>query len=207
MTRPAAAPPPSPARSRWLLPACLWGALLLGGCDAGPPPEEAARPEMDRLTREDGTDIFTLQSADPGMDAAVASARATLGTFHRYVDKDRDGTVRALIKGGFEAGENTEHMWVAAVTWDGRRFHGRLVSDPELVEGLSPGDPVELDPEQVSDWMVIADEVLLGGYTTLEIRRRLAPAERAAFDRTLPYRVVSDTALLRLPRPPAQTAP
>ena len=104
-----------------------------------------------------------------------------------------------LVKGGFEAGDHTEHMWVAEVSWDGSRYRGTLVSDPEWVEDLEAGDPVELAPEQVSDWMVIADEVLLGGYTTLEVRRRLSPADRAAFDGTLPHRIVSDTALLRLP--------
>ena len=68
------------------------------------------------------------------------------------------------------------------------------------MKGLRPGDTVSLAPDQVSDWMVGFDDVMLGGYTIQEIRRRLGRDERAVFDTTLLFRVVADTALLELPR-------
>jgi hypothetical protein len=40
----------------------------------------------------------------------------------------------------------------------------------------------------------------LGNFTTLELRRRMSPGERAGFDRTRHYRILADSALLALPQ-------
>ncbi|HEX8272668.1 MAG TPA: DUF2314 domain-containing protein [Longimicrobiaceae bacterium] len=154
---------------------------------------------MEVVRREDQPDVYNLTRDDRAMNAAVARARATLGTFNKYLDKVGHGSASAMIKGMFTAGDRTEHIWVGNVAWDGTRYRGRLIGEPVWVKRLHDGNPVALTPEQVSDWTIVADGILLGGYTTLEIRRRLSPGDRAAFDANLPYRVVSDTVLLRLP--------
>jgi len=197
MNPPLSAPvPPVSGRSLRLARVLLCGSLLLGGCEDRPPEQ----PGIEHVAREDKGDVFNFQSGDPGMDSAIVHARATLATLHEYMDSAGNGRVFTLVKGKFPAGERTEHMWLGNATWDGHRYHGILVDEPMWVKELRPGDTVSLAPDQVSDWMVGFDDVMLGGYTIQEIRRRLGRDERAAFDTTLLFRVVADTALLELPR-------
>jgi uncharacterized protein YegJ (DUF2314 family) len=154
---------------------------------------------METVRRDKQPDVYNVTGDDEPMNAAISRARATLGTFHKYLQKTGNGNVYAMVKARFTAGARTEHIWVANARWDGTRYHGLLVGEPAYLKRLHHGDPVTIAPDQVSDWMVIVDDVMLGAYTTLEIRRRLSPREREDFDRELGWRVVADTAVLRVP--------
>lgn len=174
-------------RTRWiwmLLPLLLPAAV----CEAQDAPVRQRR------------DVYGVPSGEAAMDSAMDRARATLPVFHGWLERAGDGRVEAKIKARFRQGDEVEHMWVAEVTFDGRVYRGRLESRPLGLTNVRPGDRVTITPERVSDWMVVVDGVMLGNFTTLELRSRMSAPERARLDRMMGYRILADTAIIALPR-------
>jgi uncharacterized protein YegJ (DUF2314 family) len=72
---------------------------------------------------------------------------------------------------------------------------------PLELTNVRPGQAVTIRPERVSDWMVVErGDVMLGNFTTMELRGRMTPKQRAQLDRQMGYRILADSALLTLPR-------
>lgn len=136
---------------------------------------------------------------DEAMEAAIARARETLPVFHEYLGPSAAGEVNALLKARFEFGDEIEHMWISEVSFKGGVYHGRLASTPIAKTDLAPGDPVVIGRDEVTDWLVFVDEVMVGGFTVVELRNRMDPAQRKEFDAAQDYRV-PDEAVLAPPR-------
>jgi len=49
------------------------------------------------------------------------------------------------------------------------------------------GQKVTVAPAKISDWMYVENRKLVGGYFMGALRNALTPAERAAFDKSLPF--------------------
>lgn len=145
--------------------------------------------------------VWSVSSADPGMDAAIARARETLPIFHGYMPRAQAGEVQLKLKARFAQGDDVEHMWITGVTWDGRVYQGVLESQPLGLTNVRAGQAVTIRPERVSDWMVVErGDVMLGNFTTMELRGRMQPKQRAQLDRQMGYRILADSALITLPR-------
>lgn len=144
------------------------------------------------------SDVHGVQH-DEAMDAAIARARETLPVFQRWLRRAAEGDVFAQLKARYEFEEGVEHMWIADVTFKGGVYHGRLASRPMAETELEPGDAVTIRPDEVTDWMVVVDDLMLGGFTVVEIRNRMGPEQRRAFDRQSGYRVLEE-AVLEPPR-------
>jgi uncharacterized protein YegJ (DUF2314 family) len=143
-------------------------------------------------------DVYAVQN-DAVMDAAVERARETLAVFRRWLPRAADGEVVAQLKARFELGDEIEHMWITDVSFKGGAYHGRLASTPMADTDLAPGDAVTIRPDEVTDWMVVVDDVVLGAFTVIEIRRRMDPRQRSEFDAEAGYRI-PDEAVLEPPR-------
>jgi uncharacterized protein YegJ (DUF2314 family) len=150
-----------------------------------------------RIRRPGNPDVINVARNDPAMDTAIAHARASVG---HLVTRIRDsGPVGALVKARFGTGDEVEHMWIDSLSLHGNYFTGRLANEPVSLGNLKIGDSVQVAVDEISDWMLLEDGVLIGGFTILELRRRMSETERAQFDRSLTFRVAADSAITTLP--------
>ena len=78
-------------------------------------------------------------------------------------------------------------MWLTPVTYDGQNFHGTINNIPELVKSVEIGQAVTVAPSEISDWMYIDNGKLVGGETMRALRNAATPAERAEFDKSVPF--------------------
>lgn len=69
------------------------------------------------------------------------------------------------------------------MVYDGERFAGTLSNIPADVPGLEHGQRVVVALNEISDWMVVDNGRLIGGYTIRVFRDRLSDQERSEFDR------------------------
>ncbi|MBL8984335.1 MAG: DUF2314 domain-containing protein [Gemmatimonadetes bacterium] len=76
-------------------------------------------------------------------------------------------------------GPTPEHIWVDGASFDGRVFRGTLNEDA-VFGAAKAGDSVVVAPSEISDWMVVVNGELCGGYT-LRGARSLAE-DLTAFD-------------------------
>jgi uncharacterized protein YegJ (DUF2314 family) len=175
---------------RFVRPVLLLLPLLLAGR-----PARAQEP-----VKQLRSDVYGI-THDAAMEAAMARARETLPTFRSYLPRAAEGEVFAELKARFEQNGETEHMWVTDVSYKGGEYHGTLASTPVGLTNVSYGDPVTIGPDEVSDWVVVAeDNVMLGGFTIFVIRAMMDPKQRAEFDRGMGYRIPADGAIIAPPR-------
>jgi uncharacterized protein YegJ (DUF2314 family) len=163
-------------------------------------PVLGAAQDAPRPTQARG-DVYDVPQDDAAMASAIARARVTLPVFHRYLEQVADGEADAKLKAQFEQGGVVEHMWIGDVRFDGRVYRGVLESRPMDLTHVAQGDAVAILPEHVTDWMVVVeDDVMLGNFTTMELRRRMSAGERAQLDRAMGFRILADSAIIAVPR-------
>lgn len=161
----------------------------------------AGAQEPLRRSRSGQPDTYGVEAGDRRMEAAMERARATLAVFDGYLPRAARGEVGASLKVRFTEGDESEHMWVTDLTREADgRYSGTLVNTPLSLRGVAAGDRVTAAPGEVSDWVVVKDGALIGGFTIVELRRRMGPEERAAFERSQRYRMPADSAVWNLPR-------
>lgn len=126
---------------------------------------------------------------DARMNAAIQKAKATVGTFISALKAPKPGQTGFSVKKAFSDGTNTEYIWLAPVTFDGKSFHGTVNNEPEKVKGVKFGEKASVASADISDWMYIENRKLVGGETLRALRDAMTPAERAEMDRSLPFSV------------------
>ena len=162
-------------------------------------PALGAAQEAPAPTRARG-DVYDVPQDDPAMAAAIERARATLPAFHRYLEQVAGGEVDAKLKAVFQQGGAVEHMWISNVTFDGRVYRGVLESRPMELTNVAQGDAVVIPPARVTDWIVVVEDgIMLGNFTTMELRRRMSASERARLDRAMGFRILADSAIIAVP--------
>lgn len=130
-----------------------------------------------------------VSDADQQMDRAVENAQKSLGFFIAALKAKKDGDSVFEIKKGFIDGDKVEHLWIRQVTFDGKNFHGQVDNRPVEVKSVRSGQHVTVAPADVTDWMFVKDGKLMGAYTTRVLYARLAPEEKAAFDRQAEFKI------------------
>ena len=105
----------------------------------------------------------------------------------------------AAVKGAFSDppdiqaqnpdGLEVEHMWLLHVDFDGRQLQGTLINSPQSLRSFHEGDQVTITGKQISDWMYVENQKLVGGYTLRVLRDTLPEDERKEFDSSLPFSI------------------
>ena len=126
---------------------------------------------------------------DPRMNAAIDKARTTVNNFIVALKSRKAGQTQFSVKMAVTDGKHVEHMWLFPVTFDGKRFRGPINNDPELVKHVKIDQEMSVDSSQISDWMYVENGKLVGGHTLRVLRDAMSSAERAEFDRSVPFTV------------------
>ena len=127
-----------------------------------------------------------FDSDDPEMAAAIEEAKRTFRQFLEAFQSPRSGQSAFLVKVAFVAGQDVEHIWIADLEIRTGEFRGVIANEPTL-RGFRFMQSVDFAPNQITDWMYIEDGMLVGGYSTRLIRKRMSQEERAALDSAAPY--------------------
>lgn len=142
-----------------------------------------SEPAPSRAEIEADDNITTYDKDDAGINAAKAKGRATLARFEELMNAGTPGNY--TFKTGLPYGENSrEHVWVQLTKRDGDAFHGLVANQPVLAKQYNLGDPIKVNRNEVSDWMVMSDTAIYGGYTMRHALDTL-PKEQADHLRSL----------------------
>lgn len=70
-----------------------------------------------------------------------------------------------------------EHMWLSEIDFDGPLISGVLENKPNWIKSVKAGDNVQVQPNEMSDWMYVLDDEVYGGFTVNLMRSRMKPRE------------------------------
>lgn len=134
------------------------------------------------IRREGEPDYMHIRQDHKAMDRAVETAQKTVKEFIAALRSPKGDQSRFAVKKPFVEGDKVEHIWLTAVSFDGRLFHGKVDNDPVDIKGARPGQEVTVAPNEISDWMYVHDGRLVGGYTIVAMCHHMSPAEKRQFE-------------------------
>lgn len=73
---------------------------------------------------------------------------------------------------------NVEHVWVQVSDYDNSGFTGRVANEPVIVTSYKIDDTIKVPYEEASDWMIMSNSAIYGGYTMRHSLAKL-PKEQA----------------------------
>lgn len=135
------------------------------------------------------TAISATTESDTELEFAIGQARDTLHTFiEKIATPYADRTFVALKVRFTPPGESPQDIWVDEVTYTNGVFRG-IVGDDIPALKLEAGEKIEVEEEDIVDWMIVEDGKLVGGYTIRLAVQRMSPEERERFLETLDYSI------------------
>ena len=124
--------------------------------------------------------IIQVAGSDAEMNAAIARARDTLPTFWASYDAPKPSETGHGLKVKFAVGrDRVEHIWMSDVKKlpDGS-FFGQFANQPDNLPGKDVGDEATFEEADISDWLFIRNEKVVGG-ETIKLLLKSMPKEDA----------------------------
>ena len=138
--------------------------------------------------RPNEPDVVSVKNDDKEMNAAIRTAQATLDDFIKQITAPNPNQTYFSVKARFEDGKNIEHIWIKVAVFINGVFKGKIGNEPLDLSTVKLGEPVTITRERVSDWMIVENGILKGGYTIRVLRNRMPIDERKTFDAELHFR-------------------
>lgn len=133
---------------------------------------------------DDQLPVVHIADDDERMNWAIEKANATLHYFQNCLlapdPEQQYFSVKVLI----DDGVNREHLWLVSPSFDDEgNLYGIVGNKPVYVNSVAVNQKIGIDPRFISDWMIIEEGRLIGGYTIRAIRDGRPDHERPEFDR------------------------
>lgn len=118
--------------------------------------------------------VIDVEEDDAAMQAAVAEARRRWPEFvDAFENRDPDAETPFSVKVPFTDGEHTEFMWVEVSGIENDVIYGTLGNEPVNVRNVAIGDRVRANVEDLGDWLYVADDEAVGGFSIRMLAQRL----------------------------------
>jgi len=143
--------------------------------------------------REDNPDVYDVPSEDGAMAWGIEKANLTLGYFQQSLARPRPDQQYFSVKAEIHDGPNVEHIWLTEPHFDadGNMF-GTVGNEPIDVRNVRLGEKIGVAPGKISDWMILENGRLIGGYTIRAVRDGLQGKALAQFDAGLGGMIVDE---------------
>lgn len=127
-----------------------------------------------------------IQGDDERMNWGMQKARLTLHYFESCLKSPKPGQQYFSIKVKIEDSGKVEHIWLTNPSFDNEgNLFGVIGNAPIDVKSVSMNQKIGIDRKFVSDWMIIENGRLIGGYTIRAIRDNLTGSALKNFDKGL----------------------
>lgn len=145
------------------------------------------------VSRKGEPDVYKIPDESERMNWAIEKAKLTLNYFEECLKKPKQGQSYFSIKVKIVDGDNIEHIWLTQPEFDDEgNLFGVVGNDPIDVTTVKLGQKIGIDQSHVSDWMIIENGRLIGGYTIRAIRDGYKGKDLLNFDKSLGGMIIDD---------------
>lgn len=121
-----------------------------------------------------------LAADDPGMNAAIANAKATSDQFLSALRHPQPTFHDFSLKKPYKVKGGTEHLWIAQIVEVDAHLEGMVANEPVHTRDVKLGDEVKLRIDEISDWKYVDGKKLVGGYTIRHELGKLGERDKQA---------------------------
>lgn len=122
--------------------------------------------------------VINVAPDDAEMNAAIAKARTTLPEFWKVFEKPEHGENGFSLKVRITDKRGAEHFWVTDIQRQDGKIMGTINNDPEVVASVKMGQRIEVPDADISDWLYMRDDKMVGNETVRPLLKRM-PADEA----------------------------
>ena len=143
--------------------------------------------------RDNQPNVIDVHNEEENMNWAMEKSRLTLHHFKKCLNHPRPNQQYFSIKVRIEDANRVEHIWLNEPSFDDDgHLYGVVGNDPVDVKNVKMNQKIGIDENLVSDWMIIEDGRLIGGYTIRAMRDKLSGQALQNFDKGLGGMKVDD---------------
>ena len=135
------------------------------------------------VKRENEPDVHLLKGEDIEMNKAIENAQKTLYKFKEAIKSQNPNFYNFALKERFNTDKGGEHIWISDVQYFDNKFYGIVDDKPISTTEVKLGDTIEINYENISDWMYFDKNIVKGAYTTKVLRKRMTQNEREDMDK------------------------
>ena len=136
------------------------------------------------VTVDEALPVVNVAGDDERMNWAIEKARATLHYFQNSLITPQSYQQYFSVKVLIEDGPYNEHLWLTTPSFDDEgNLYGVVGNKPVSITSVAINQRIGIESQFISDWMIIEDGCLIGGYTIRAIRDGLPDSEKIDFDR------------------------
>lgn len=136
------------------------------------------------LPQEEQLPVVHIADDNERMVWAIEKANASLPYFQRSLAAPQPHQQYFSVKVLIDDGSNKEHLWLTTPSFDDEgNLFGVVGNKPVYVTSVYENQEIGIDPQFISDWMIIENGRLIGGYTIRAVREGLPEKEWPAFDK------------------------
>lgn len=138
------------------------------------------------IQRRNNPDVYNMTSENENMNWSMEKARLTFHYFQDCLQNPKTGQEHFSIKARIQDNGKTEHIWLMDpnIDTEGNIF-GIVGNAPVYVKNIHLHQKIGVTKEFISDWMLIQNQRLIGGYTIRAIREGLRTDQLKDFDRSV----------------------
>ena len=118
-------------------------------------------------TKSENDAVVSVPDDDRKMNAIITHARETVDLFLQHLHNPEGDETSFTIKYPFETDpgseETVEHIWVSDIRAENNKYYGTISNDPFYIKRFTYGDIVEFDINNISDWMYMKGDKIIGG--------------------------------------------
>ena len=142
-----------------------------------------------RTDKKAADNMYTTDSADVAMNAAMDAARRRFGAFENAFESGKYDKDKFSIKVKFPHQRGNEYIWLVNVSKVNGHYVGVVSDTPRETKAVKLGDRPIINYDDVVDWLYGKDSVLHGGYTLRLIYGRLSKEELERERAGFPYKI------------------
>ncbi|MEW7399550.1 MULTISPECIES: DUF2314 domain-containing protein [Elizabethkingia] len=143
--------------------------------------------KKDKIVKRDNEpDVHILSGEDNEMNTAIENAQKSLYKFKEAIESHNPDYYNFALKEKFNtSGSGAEYIWISKVEYYNNKFYGIVDDDPISTMEVKLGDTIEVNPQNITDWMYFDKKIIKGAYTTKVLRKRMSQQERTQMDKEI----------------------
>jgi len=119
---------------------------------------------------------ISVDDDDVEMNAAIATARATLPEFWATFERKSPTDSAFALKVKIQDERGTEHFWLTSIERRNGRIFGTIDNNPNIVRSVKLGDRIPIPEADISDWLYQRGDKMVGNFTLRALFKQM-PAE------------------------------
>jgi uncharacterized protein YegJ (DUF2314 family) len=134
--------------------------------------------------------VYEVNATDNEMLNAIQMAKNTFDEFEKALKSENPSFKNFTLKKPYESENGDENLLISPVLFNPKtnKYIGIIASKPIHTKKVKFDEIVEIERNEIVDWMYFQDNVLKGGYTLRLLRSRMTEEDRILFDKETGYK-------------------